>query len=282
MNERDYVLVAPLENLRSDADELVLEKDLSIARLMGVDYRHLSETYSDMPEFDDIAVSSGACTHAIHFRISGERDAVFKDPSLQTVPDDVVSTLRLYKPGRVGIHYVWVRRTDGGPGWLRQPRLRPIYQLPPHYDLFAGEASALVDLYSRVKQHSGDRRYRLALGRFEDTYKELGYEDRLTDSWIALEALFGSRGGAAELSYRLCLRISAVLRPLGSQRVELFHRLRESYGARSRIVHGDLPKGDVQALLQLTEDVARESLRRALEPDWPTEQEMDEIVLGGY
>lgn len=190
-----------------------------------------------------------------------------------------VTALRLLKPGRVGINFNWARGADCSPGWLRHPMLRPVYGLPPHYDLLSEDGEAVTDLFAATAGRKRSRRYDLALRRFEGTYEKLDYEDRLIDHWIGLEALFG--GGKSEISYRICLRIAALLAE-GGHRTELFRQMRESYEARSRIVHGSRAKVDLRNVLSSTEGILRLALRTALQPDWPRDvEQMDALVLGG-
>lgn len=275
--EEILVLVAPLENLRSDIESVELGDGLRITRLQSIDFTHLFDTYNHMPEHQELLGTVGGCTHCFQMDLRGTRDELRDDFSQRRTVADGLTALRLLKPGRIGIHFNWTRGLDGSPGWLRNPVLRPLFTVPPTYDLVRDETEQLVNIFTAVTGRSEKNSYELALRRFEATYERLDLEDRLIDYWIALEALFG--GGQGEISYRISLRIAVLLTEVG-QRRELFRRMKQSYEARSRVVHGSPAKQDLQELLSETEDVLRLSLRRALDPEWPDGyREMDAFVL---
>lgn len=69
--EETLTIVAPLENLRSDIEELELGDGLRLTRLTGIDFRHLAETYSHSPEFNDLAVRLESCTHCFQINLHG-------------------------------------------------------------------------------------------------------------------------------------------------------------------------------------------------------------------
>lgn len=146
---RDLVLVAPLENLKLAADCLPLGIGVSIDRLTSVDYRHLSDTYQYRPDFHDLHVTAGSCTHAIKMELRGSRNDLVDDPSLSVTVMDVVTSLRLLRPGRMGVHYTWVRGRDGSSGWLRHPHLKPAYSILPGYRLNVEDADALRELFEK-------------------------------------------------------------------------------------------------------------------------------------
>ncbi len=101
-----------------------------------------------------------------------------------------------------------------------------------------------------------DDRIRIALARFRRS-RASGGDDALIDNWIGLEALFGDRTG--EITYKAAMRIAWYLGADSESRARWFEQSKKSYGARSRIVHGDRP-----ADTQDAREMARDGLRLAL------------------
>lgn len=276
--ERDFAFIAPLLNFRLDSESMQLADDTQIVRVMGADYRHLADNYHFMPEYNEISVAAGACTHAIKLQIRGTRDGIVADQTNDRKLEKVLSALRLHQRGRVGTYFTLVRDSSGESGWLRHPHIRSFYPTPPTYDLITNEAAELTQLLDRLNEPQHVKNYDLALRRFERTYERLDPEDRLIDLWVALEAIYAN-DSQTELSYRISLRIAHMLSE-GEDRRDLFRSMRASYATRSAIVHGSRPKNTIADDAEATEQVVRTSLRAALTSDWPsTSSEMDELIF---
>lgn len=231
-----------------------------------------------MPDHQELLGTTAACTHCIQADLYGNRDDLRASTSHARRIQEALLSLRLLKPGRVGIHFWWTRGVDGSPGWLRHPVLRPFFTTPPTYQLSQEDDQRLFKLLEELRARRSRNTYELAVRRFETTYEKLDQEDRLIDYWIALEALFGD--GRSEIRYRISLRIANLL-AVGAERVEVFELAKKSYDARSKIVHGARPKGALDELVRETEELLRTALRCALRPKWPsTYEEMDAAVLG--
>ncbi|QPF82696.1 hypothetical protein IC762_23505 [Bradyrhizobium genosp. L] len=81
-------------------------------------------------------------------------------------------------------------------------------------------------------------------------------------AWSGLEALFRTE---TELSFRLCLYIANLLKS-GSEREEMFERLRQSYNARSKVAHGSGARlAELPELAYFTRDVLRSCLAKCIE-----------------
>ncbi|OGO03226.1 MAG: hypothetical protein A2Y59_04925 [Chloroflexi bacterium RBG_13_52_14] len=78
-----------------------------------------------------------------------------------------------------------------------------------------------------------------ALSRFNSSYEKRNLGDRLIDLIVALEALFGDRGGGDSLTYKVALRCSSFLYPPGEARAEAFKAIKKIYGDRSAMIHGE-------------------------------------------
>jgi hypothetical protein len=81
-------------------------------------------------------------------------------------------------------------------------------------------------------------------------------------AWSGLEALFKTD---QELSFRLCLYIANFLKK-GSERTEVFERLRRSYSARSKVAHGAGARiDDIHEHAEYTRDMLRACLAKCVE-----------------
>lgn len=101
-----------------------------------------------------------------------------------------------------------------------------------------------------------DDRIRIALSRFHRAGQR-ETDDALIDLWIGLEALFSE--SAADISYKVAIRIPYFVERDAAERVRLSEALRGSYKARSDLVHGRH-----HSSLNPERRVAREALRRTL------------------
>ena len=102
----------------------------------------------------------------------------------------------------------------------------------------------------------------VALRAFMATYDRWpAYSDsQIIDAITAIEALLGTE---TEISYRLSLRVAALLAANDDERGTLFNLMRDFYDARSKIVHGAHLKDKQQKLLQRIEEL-RGVVRRLL------------------
>lgn len=126
------------------------------------------------------------------------------------------------------------------------------------YLLAAADESEVRSLFALLRTREPNPVFELALRRFSGSYGRTTDEDRLIDYWVALEALFLPDANS-ELSYRIALRVARFIGEGKDERVQLFAGTRASYGARSKIVHGE----QVEALADVS-NATQETLRRAL------------------
>lgn len=99
------------------------------------------------------------------------------------------------------------------------------------------EMLAVSNVLARIR-HAGDERVELALRRLNGAMIRLDFADAVLDATIALEILLGDGDGQA-IGYKLRLRAAALanlLDPGSGPAVSA--AVRETYKARSRIVHG--------------------------------------------
>jgi hypothetical protein len=198
---------------------------------------------------------------------------------IQNLFGSVVKAMRLAKHGAVGIAFIH-EESPGifGPGssGLFLPATITVGE---SYELCEGDADVLVRILSQLSSLEGNARFSLALRRFMGAYDERSSDDKLIDYWIALESLLLPGGDQGELQFRAALR-AAWLTAEPADRERVFRQARDSYKARSTLVHGE-KEPDTSPILGETEELLRRTLRRFLElgrcPSW---QELDALVLG--
>jgi hypothetical protein len=278
----------PLKNFTSDLDEIAFGPGLSIRRLPDAVIAEFY-THGGFGSFGGTIEILG-WTHGVFVeyelpKIFGEVVGA-PDKSLEILRarferpvEDVLSTLRLIKNGRVGIGpRLMIPQTwspDGGPilgsGYPDVP-----FKFMGPYALVNGDVPLLLSLFPLVKGLDQNRFpfLELALRRFNQIYGRIGAEDRLIDSMIAFEALYLNDTEAqerGEMRFRLALRVAQFLREQ-NQRKTLYREIRSAYDMRSSIVHGDAyqaPKVDgtvipVEAFVSRVENYLRESLIKFL------------------
>lgn len=138
----------------------------------------------------------------------------------------------------------------------------------PAVSLSAEDLDSLRNIWIGVQQvaqrHSN---LALALTRFDSAMTRAPSDDRLVDAWIALESLF-TPDSNAELSYRASIRIPAYLGGDAKERLARHGMVKDSYGLRSKIVHGNLAAAKLRPeqtqLIDGTVDLLRRSLLRAV------------------
>jgi hypothetical protein len=141
-------------------------------------------------------------------------------------------------------------------------RMLPYVRHPP-YQLSGEEVETLRDLVA-MHEETTARGYRLATRRLDLSYDRLEDEDRLLAFWIGLEALFAPDGQRGEVTYKLSRRIAWFLSAAPARRREIAGPVRDSYKARSAIVHGDAI-ADLKTIGEVTEELLRAALRRWLQ-----------------
>ncbi len=180
----------------------------------------------------------------------------------------VISALRLFKPGLVGLSKIYQRpvyRQPGVGGTLSSPiHEAPVPFLNPTYELTQAEAGEFLEFYNWLLriETSSELALELAIRRFNLAYGRAILADRLIDMMIAFEALFLPERD--ELALRLSLRVANLLRDTGD-RQDIFTRMKRAYKLRSNIVHGSKIKDEeLSDCVQTIEELLRQSLRSLL------------------
>jgi hypothetical protein len=118
-------------------------------------------------------------------------------------------------------------------------------------------AQFLDDAKKAMSKHVVD----LAARRYVSGLSRRGVADGFIDYWIALEGLFGEKGG--ELVFRLALRLAAFLGSGGAERQRIFASAKASYDLRSQLVHGSSANLDM-APINAAELMIRQALYKII------------------
>jgi hypothetical protein len=176
-------------------------------------------------------------------------------------------------------------------GWTNySPAVVTRRQLARSLELNGSKADEFLDVWVRLSRPNMNKALALALRRLSYQAARERLEDELVDILVAAEALYLSDAGYNELSFRLALRAAAFCEPdqLAMSRRDVFETMRSAYNVRSKIVHGDSPKGgdlmvggavvSLPEFVQAIEDILRQGLREAVArasdpadswpPDW--------------
>lgn len=121
----------------------------------------------------------------------------------------------------------------------------------------SGKTDEILGLLSYLKSR---KKLRIPLRRLElaTERKESAPEDRILDTMIAFESLFGEGG---EMRYRLSLRVAVFLGESEDERRQLKDDFSAAYQLRSDIVHGRKTSAEA---LERTAEMLEDSLRRTL------------------
>jgi hypothetical protein len=254
--------VAPLAQFTAQSWPVDLANGVTIRELTGGEREDIARMVGSM-----LVIEHGLL--GANFAMSWWQPVPNALPAARRTSDDdfdtVVTALRLLKPGAVwyNVRGSW----PGHPAFGSHPASGTAIWGPnpgvsgSRYELLERDVQPLRDLVSSFENVPQREQVRLALRRFDAAYERTRPEDKLIDYWVALEALFLKRKERMELSYRAALRIARFLGETPAQRLDLFERMKESYKARSSVVHGDPPPRDIADTTAFTEEVLRTALR---------------------
>ncbi|RZN13606.1 MAG: hypothetical protein EF812_07330 [Methanosarcinales archaeon] len=142
--------------------------------------------------------------------------AIERDPP---VGINVAWTL-IFDPMSLGANISWPKRTIS----------------PMPYYLLSSDSSESVKYWSSIITSLNDNKIRIAIRRILSSINERANPiDGFVDSIIAWENLFGAN---AELSYRISISISKLLKASLEDRLKLQKEIVDFYNDRSKIVHG--------------------------------------------
>jgi hypothetical protein len=274
--------IAPLRYFDGPDEAIPIDDGLAIRPFTDRDREELWRDHGQMRGDSLGTTALDSWSHIVDYRWKRPAGSPFgHDIGIDAV-EDVVLALRLHHPGMVQRTMIWTRLDPP-----TDPLTSPFHQTflfgpaadhdseamqeiwnetmnrerPARTQIDAGDGEKIGELLRRMRAGRGDRRLALALRRFDSAYSRYEYEDALIDLWIAFEALLLSDGNI-ELSYRVSLRIAALVGTGPSERGAVFEQAKRSYKYRSKVVHGEATKGSLSAVVGETRELARSVLRR--------------------
>jgi hypothetical protein len=199
-------------------------------------------------------------------------------PSLPDVSDDVavaLTALRVHGGRRLSPLMRWLTGPPEIRGITRSSASsmsmwpnRPSKWRPPASTLTIDGAlgSELKEWIERLNDRSVDDPLAFAIQRFNLCDERASDDDRLVDSWIALESLLSKGDERGDLSYRVALRLATFLGDSPADRQAIRDLAKRSYVLRSKVVHGIPPEKRTKTLVagdlaSETEDLLRKTLR---------------------
>jgi len=168
--------------------------------------------------------------------------------SANTVFDNVVSALRLFKEGWITYPFVLSKYVSRFPSGTSYGRSGALPSIPMHlsYELSKEKVENFKAFYQEIEGKLDHTR--IALTRFNETYRresvgERKHEDVLIDCCIAFESLFCSED-TRQKGEIISTGASMLLGKDNREREEIRDYLRKAYQVRNDIVHASLPISD--------------------------------------
>jgi hypothetical protein len=170
-----------------------------------------------------------------------ERDVTSDDGITASEAEDrftrLVSALRLWAPGRIGLGAPGWRSTDGGP-WQPLPFGGGAGGPAGDWFLPSGEEAGLCEFFAAIERADPPQHVAWARARFEMGCERASEADALSDYLLGLRALLDATSDAGEAS--LALRVAALCAEEGRRR--LVQRRVETTIALERFVMGGGPR----------------------------------------
>ena len=153
---------------------------------------------------------------------------------------DTVTGLRLLKRGYIDSNTIlWVEEKESGKhASLEWQRTIPSTFAVPYY-LRTDEILKLTRLIGKISKFDFERwkSFKIALGRFENSYYDTEEEDKLIDYMISFEALFTEGEGRSQRDV-IPVACSMLLGKKQKEREKIQDTLDYAYNIRNAIVHG--------------------------------------------
>lgn len=292
-DELPRTLTTPVQNFDSDADFLNFGHGLNARLITPAIYESLylrGGTFRSEYRIEYRGMRSWLLTITTREKklVRGQHERATINENLWKKPyrlaESLMKALRICKNGAPAFRFVdeytpWaVHGGQAYPG-LTFPKSDKLILLASEI----AEFNNFFDLVQRVDPEKA-RFLRVAIDRFSNAMDRISPEDSVIDLSICLEALLlsglGNEEDRGNLSYRFALHGARLLGRDLDERKQLYRKLKNVYGVRSRIVHGagsyDLPKDDsgqrvtIDKFRDVLEELARACFRKFLTSrvDW--------------
>lgn len=263
--------LVPMHNLAGPDEIVEIEPGISLRPISDQERADFWESFAGSPTSAGLTISQLVrWTHALDLRWEMPRKMPVDYGPVDDRLDDIVRSLQLLYPTPVGYSLTWTRADPpdypSSAPWTDQrltaPRGLPTFT-PIPCSLHPFPLDELQRLLTAMRGRGNSKGLEIALRRFDLASGRPTNEDSLIDLWITLEALLLS-DGTAELRYRASLRLARLCGDSPQARQEIFALAKESYDARSKIVHGENPPDRMPHIISRTRGLAQHALKRWL------------------
>ncbi|HJH25591.1 MAG TPA: hypothetical protein C5S37_02200 [Methanophagales archaeon] len=279
---------APLECFTADVNEIQLDDNLRVFKIPSHKLEELLKNSTDMPiphfRMLSLVLSHGFGIERIYEtdKIIGERTERHSNrPTQETMRifDEVISALRLFKPGTVGYNFIQTKAVDWRP--IGDGGISSGIFTYPYFGAYPLKEDEIVDFKDFFKKLKNKPKFLDIPHRyFNYAHTRERPEDKLIDYMIAFEGLFKVD---VELKFRLSLMVAAFLGGNQKEKGSVFNLMRKAYNLRSKIVHGSSYSKNIEIneeklsfgeLVSLVEELLRKSIEKSIE----TGQKPDQIL----
>ncbi|MBN1692437.1 MAG: hypothetical protein JW845_02660 [Dehalococcoidales bacterium] len=270
----DSYYLCPIYFFEYDGDQIQLPEQVQIIKTPKelIDYLHNRYPH-DLPTILSetkwaIAIKN-APNNTTHLNIiKSFSHAVEVEDKAKYKLIDLITTLRLYKEGRIVAGLLTsgaLQNSEWSVGgttiWTPVSNIL-FFEEKPKYKIENHQVCDLVDLYKKVRNWRKLNildKIDISLGRFHSSYHG-DIENRLIDQMIAFESLY--IGDNKELTYKLAMRTAFLLRKRKDHRKIVFDNMKKAYDFRSKIVHGNNPPSRIKLneIVPKTQNYLRKSL----------------------
>lgn len=225
-------LVVPLPGLRFASPQLEIDERTTIAKC---DSHTLDDLWSRRGSGVGPTVQIAdlnRVTHAIRVSMSGPRSSTWNWAAAQNLAGKVRTALLIAGVQAVPQPITWMRLDPRFGDYLARLGCGGGFTLPAQSqryvdELISHEAEQKIPEIFHALPDAADGVLALALRRLDLASDRQLPEDRLVDTWIAIEALFTPDQGS-ELNYRATMRTARFTEDEASARVAMFQQLRNS------------------------------------------------------
>lgn len=249
-----YRYLAPLRRFSMQAEEIPLDRSLSIVRVPDAWRQEMLDATEGAPQVAAELHEAASRAYGLVLYLDLQKEQGQELPRrMQGQQEDAIkhvrnefrlvcSALRLFKAGAVGYEQIVPRPTSWVP-WssFAVHRGGPASSIGETYALTHQEADQFLGFWSCYCRSiaTAQKHVALAISRFATGYARASPGERLIDFMVAFEALLLESEPA--LSYKLAMRVAALLGQNPHDRETLYHELLAAYKERNHIVHGTGP-----------------------------------------
>ena len=239
---RDVIILLDLAS-----GPISLEKGVSIRTVNEEELWELGDAdslWTFLPLPGVMGTMPGEDWKILDIQLQHVREEVHPPRAIEVIRESALFALSLASSGHLRIFDLGRKANYGvgAVGTVRagEPMPRQIGRGGGSYVLDAEVAQRLKELWPRLRKIIASKRHylRIPAQRLVDGGGRIRADDAIVDYAIGLEALL-MKEASAELRYRFALRGATILAWNSGDKGQLFNELRNFYGIRSKIVHGE-------------------------------------------